>query len=948
MKEEQTLKRRAPKTNGIPLKKTLKKPAIAFVITALCFFFLLLASQKYPIGKYTTVVSDLEAQYSPYLFLLRSKLLNLNPGRIVSDFGYSFMLGAGRNFASTYGYYLASPLNLLVLLFDASKANEFVMLLMGLKLSLAAFFMTLFIEERAEKKDTVWPILWGVMYAFSSYTMLFLFQIMWLDGYMLLPLLLYMIERYLKNGRLGGVTVVLFFLFLSNYYIAYMAGIYSFLYLIGRMFLTDRFKMELKPLRVIGRFILRAVLVGLTLCVILIPCGLDTIRNGDPTHHASSAENYVEFTFTGFLDRIFMGYPGEFGDVLISNMPLVFVSVMVTLLCTIYFVSRAFKGREKKFYAACFILIYASLSIKFLDVAWHVFDSPNWFWHRQSFVFITLFLTVSYKVFENLKKVEPSEIYKSAGILAVLLLAAQSFGEMRTHDKLFIFNACIIAAVTLLLVGLKKDDWSGQLKDMGKIIPVLVFVFTVYEVAFLAPMQSSGTSTLSVFSGEGEKYANTILSFEDCANASEMLGNGFRSEYDVVIGMDDVGLGGSEQYAGYHGLTLFNSNSNKAFARFMKQLGYKINYNYFAASHSYSCPAADTFFSMGSLYTTNADYAGADYLADDETLYFYRARTVLPLAFCASESARDFDFYSLETDVNGKNYFEFQNDWYRSMFDCYTEDFFIMVDPACISEELVNGSVIDIGDYQVSDEEIDSELLSEESDSAAFDPDDLGLEVAEDYYDTQIDVYRINGQAPIILDYEIEITRDDELYVNISVPRTNGGAALYMNGHYIDSYSFGTFYSTISRLGNHEIGDTVQVTIMCDYDTWTYLSVNFAYFDCSAFESQFAGVDADATSMIEADDGYVAFDASVGAGEMILTSIPYEEGWTAYVDGAVTEIIPYQGALISLDAEPGEHEVVLKFTPPGLKAGSALSVVGVLGLTVVGVLDRKKKAVKSA
>ena len=109
MKEELTLKRKSNK--GFSAK--IKYPALAFIVTLLCFVVMVVISQKYPFGKHTTVISDLEAQYSPYLFLLKSKLLSLGTG----SFGYSFLLGAGKNFMGTFGYYLASPLNLLVLLF---------------------------------------------------------------------------------------------------------------------------------------------------------------------------------------------------------------------------------------------------------------------------------------------------------------------------------------------------------------------------------------------------------------------------------------------------------------------------------------------------------------------------------------------------------------------------------------------------------------------------------------------------------------------------------------------------------------------------------------------------------------------------------------------------------------------------------------------------------------
>ncbi|MBP5181147.1 MAG: YfhO family protein, partial [Clostridiales bacterium] len=758
------------------------------------------------------------------------------------------------------------------------------------------------------------------------------------DGYMLLPLLLLMIEKYLKNVKLGGVTTVLFFLFLSNYYIAYMAGLYSFIYLLARMYITGRFAKENKPLNTIGRFILRAVLCGLTLCIILVPVGLDTIRNGDPTNSAADS-SYVSFNFAGFVDKIFLGYPGEFGEVLIMNMPLIFVSVLVTILCTVYFVSKVFSGREKKLYAAAFIAVYLSLCINYIDVAWQVFDQPNWFWHREAFVFIPLFLTVSYKAFEKLKEIPNSDLFKALGVLFVLLLIAQSIGEMRVQSKIFVYNAAILVILTLILVGLKKTDWKGQLSNMGKILPVILAVLVMYEGVFLAPMLSAGTATLSVFFSEGEDYANHIRTFEDCAEASDFLDNGFRSEYDNIRLTEDQYVGGAPQYADFRSVSLFNSNSNKAFGRFLKQLGYRVNYNYFSASHAYSAPSTDAFFSIGSLYSTE-EYSAADFIVEED-LSFYRSRYVLPLAFTVDQNAPDFDFYSLETATTDKNYFDFQNDWYRSLFGSFTDDFFIPIEDG-ITEELINGTVLDLNDYMAPDEEVADSLQSEDEaeDSGAFDPDNLGLEDVAAYADSKIDVYRTNGKLPIILNYDIVVPNSNEIYLNVAVPRTNGGSEIFLNGNIIEACSPGTFYSTILRLGSYEPGETIRVSITIDQDSWDYVDVNFAYFDEEAFASQFAGVNADAVNVTEADDGYVAFTADVGAQEMVLTSIPYEEGWTATVDGLPMDITPYADALIGIRTGAGTHDVVLTFTPPGLKGGAALSVVGIIGLIVISVLDK--------
>lgn len=920
MKEELTLKRKS----GI----NLKMPALAFFITALCFMFMVVVSGKYPFGKNTALISDLDAQYAPYLFLLKNKLQNLGEGR----FGYSFLLGAGKNFMGTFGYYLASPLNLLVLLFDATQVNEFVLLLMCLKVSFAATFMCMFIEERAEKKGTYYPVLWGIMYANSSYVMLFLFQIMWLDGYLLLPLLLLMIERYLRNGRLGGVTAVLFLLFWSNYYIAYMAGIYSFLYLLGRMFLLGRFKKELKPLKVIGRFILRAVLTALSLGALLIPVGLDTIRNGDPIR-STGDPSYVGFTFANFLDRIFLGYGGEFNDVLPNNMPLIYVSLLVTFLCVLFFVSRAFSGKAKRFYAAAFILVYLVLCIDFLDIAWQVFDSPNWFWHRESFVFITMFLTVSYKVFENLSKVTKEEIYKTAGILAVLLLLAQSFGEMKDHGLLFIFNLSIIAVITLILIGIKKDNWSGQFKDMGKMLPVILVVCTIYEVSFLTPMQSGGISTLSLSSGESEKVISNMTLLEDYSEASRLLGNGFRADYEEFYNEDNIRVSGISQYMNIPGITIFNSNSNKVFNRFLKQLGFMVNYNYFTSDHSFSAPDTDAFFSMGTVYSTDPDYTGADRIVENDELSFYQNRSVLPLAFGVNRGALDFDFYSLEKENEHKDYFAFRNEWFRSMFNCFTEDYLIPISDEYISVEILNGSDININDYQRGVEN-GADLQVSKYD----DPDILGEEFTD--HCSQSTIYRNNSSIPIIINYTIDITSSDEMYMCLAFPRVNKGSEVYLNGMMVAYFSENTYYSSIVRLGAHEIGESVQVTIMADIPEWSYMNIDFAYFDQEVFESQFSQIEQSVT-LNSAVDGFIDFNIDLDANQIVLTSIPYEDGWSATIDNQEAQIINYQDALIALDPGPGNHSIILSFTPPGLKIGMICSAIGVIGLVILTIIEKK-------
>ena len=103
MKEVKTLSVKGKKDVSLKVKGQSYAPQaiIAAVLTLVFFFLELLVSGKYPFGKYTFIVCDLEAQYAPFLFLYKRHILGLDWSHFFSSFTYSFGLGAGKNMMGT-------------------------------------------------------------------------------------------------------------------------------------------------------------------------------------------------------------------------------------------------------------------------------------------------------------------------------------------------------------------------------------------------------------------------------------------------------------------------------------------------------------------------------------------------------------------------------------------------------------------------------------------------------------------------------------------------------------------------------------------------------------------------------------------------------------------------------------------------------------------------------
>jgi len=80
--------------------------------------------------------------------------------------------------------------------------------------------------------------------------------------------------------------------------------------------------------------------------------------------------------------------------------------------------------------------------------------------------------------------------------------------------------------------------------------------------------------------------------------------------------------------------------------------------------------------------------------------------------------------------------------------------------------------------------------------------------------------------------------------------------------------------------------------------------------------------------------------------KILCLSIPYSDGWTAYVDGKKAELLPANTWSMALILEDGEHTIELRYFTPGLKIGIILSASGVLTLAALFIIYKmqlKKK-----
>lgn len=82
---------------------------------------------------------------------------------------------------------------------------------------------------------------------------------------------------------------------------------------------------------------------------------------------------------------------------------------------------------------------------------------------------------------------------------------------------------------------------------------------------------------------------------------------------------------------------------------------------------------------------------------------------------------------------------------------------------------------------------------------------------------------------------------------------------------------------------------------------------------------------------------------SVSTDKFLCFSIPYMDGWKAYIDGEKVKLYQANTAFMGLELPAGNHVIELRYWLPGLRMGMILSGIGVVCLIVIVFFQRKRK-----
>lgn len=575
----------------------------AFFVPVLVLVVIFAQRGIFPFGEECFLRTDMYHQYAPFFSEFQYKLTH--GGSLL----YSWDIGMGVNFSALYAYYLASPMNWLVALCPRQFLIEFMTVLIVIKTGLSGLSFTWYLRKHTGTRE-FGSCFFGIFYALSGYMAAYSWNIMWLDCILLFPVILFGLERLVKEKKGMVYCIALGLSILSNYYISIMICIFMVIYAAVLVILYPPKKGK-EFAATAGRFMLYSLLAGGLAAVVLLPeiYALQATASGN-FDFPKTVSSY--FSIFDMIARHMGNVQTEIG---LDHWPNIYCGVAVLMLLLLYLGNKNIKIKEKAVYFSLLLFFYASFSVNVLNFIWHGFHYPNSLPCRQSFIYIALVLVMCYKAYLELKNTPWKHIVMAFWGAAAFVILAEKLvdNEEQFHFAVFYAAILFLALYTGCIYLYHSRKWCRD----GVLLAVLGLVFC--ESAVNMAVTSIPTTSRTAYVKDNE---DTML-----------LADSIRSSVFYRIEKGESRTKNDGAWMNFPSASLFSSVASAAMSDFFKSVGCESSTN--AYSVKGSTPFIDALFAAR--YGIYPDQQPADSLKEQigrqGSMWLYENKHTLPVGF---------------------------------------------------------------------------------------------------------------------------------------------------------------------------------------------------------------------------------------------------------------------------------------------------------------------------
>ncbi len=808
-------------------------------------------------------------------------------------------MGLGLDFMGLYAYYLASPLNLLSVFVPENWLLGYFSLLMPIKLGFASLFFTIFLRKVFNRLNLS-TSLFGCFYGLCAWALGYQWNIMWLDTFALLPLVMVGMLSLLKEKKFILYTITLFLSISINYYIGLFTCIFVLLcFICYQICRWQDFRTFFKDLCRIAVFSLLAITMTAILTVPTL-AALQTTQSSVNSFPTTFQTNIVyEHNFLAVLKSMVKVAGNLSGGITPSfkeGLPNLYCGILTLVLSFMYLFCKQIRLRDKL--CAVFLLLFFTLSfiIRQLDYIWHGFHFPNMIPHRFSFLYSFVMLYMAYSAWLNRKSFKLWQIITAIIISVVCLLCYEDLTELSfigyNGAMILLYGAILVFRCIRPTVPTEDTDVQEYQKKLIRrrrlSSAALCGVMALELVLNLANFAIIFNSTSIT------DYPRGTVSTEDVlAHMKELEKDTpfYRAETSHTQTYNDGALNG------YHGITTFTSSANVNTTKFMKAFGYGAKEGYNRYSFEESSPVANLFLDLKYMIVRDGRVEENPYFENvygSGYVHLLKNNYHLPLGFLTNAQLLNVDFLAEE------NRFDFQNKLIQQSTGI-TDDVW----------RILPGTMLTIN-----------------ADGPTITPKPT----------TGYCAYTTEGDVTGTVTYSYTADESGFMCINLDLSKRNN-FAFYHNGDelYSETYSLPQMLS-VCQVGP---GDVVEVEMKCKEDEKGTIKLTAAILDDEVFQRAYNILSESVLELTSFSNTQLDGTIDCQRDGVLYTSIPQNGNWSAIVDGKPAETVTIGGAMVGLLLSKGEHTIRFVYRNEALSLGWKISAASLLIFVVVCVVAYK-------
>jgi len=879
-------------------------------------------------------------QYYPFLSEFWHRM------RSGSSLLWSWTGGGGIDYWGLYAYYLASPLNFLVVIFPHEWLREVMALITLIKVGLAGLFMAVYLRGTFRRCDISLPV-FAVFYGLCAFTLGHYIHIMWFDTVALLPLVILGVQSLVKEGKYRLFVVSLALSVYLNYYF----GIYTCIF-VAIMFFCNVFIHKLDFKQFLKKLGMITVYSGIALgmvAILLLPAISNMLATTNLDRHDFPSGISFFNPFSDVLGNLMVFSPPE--KLVLNDLPNIYSGVLMIVLTAVFICSPKIKPREKIGYLTVVAFLILSFNIEVLNYIWNGFYIPVGIRNRYSFLLSFMIIVMAYRAFtviEQTEKQKPNNLRKifiytlfigAAATLGFIIADFSPVGGIfvtciamlcgyflggyfistknltEKHDiKQILLNVLFIGATAMLILLMASNGpQDNRLVIFGA---VLCVVYLAAYFIFLrgTPKFRRAAILIAVAAVLTEIFTSCYIGVSTVDLTDR---NGYPDRYEEVqqlLSLTEVSEFNRAEFYGnftdndphlynYQGVSFYSSSASVAQSEFYSSLGIFVRDAGKRCVYNAPSPLIDAFLNIRYLVARDGKLVDHGLFWESVTeangVTLLENNFLLPLGFMVDDDLAE---YSVGiTELLGKNPFLNQNDLFRRATGL-DGDLFTLIDFA-------------------------------REDHAGY---ETGRRIRYEGGFEYTHFFKTDEDTPGHLKWDYVIHEDGFYFAFPVITAVTPVSRVFLNGQ-------------TDRIMNPHRTAAFPVGFLSERDVLSFFyaissqtggaNILLARLDEDLFIEGYSLLASEPMAITEFSDTQVFGKVTTANGGLLYTSIPYEGGrWRAFVDGSETEIIPVAGAMSALHLAPGSYNIEFRYSNPTFTAGV---IVSILSITVFAAIILK-------